>query len=1552
MNENWILDNSANRLKKTYLNEFLDISNGNLIIRNGNVNIKSSNVSVTGNLYIYDDCSFNSKLFVLTDLSTSNLVSNQTINVSNMIVKDTFNTNYLQVNGNSQLNSKLYVNRDASMSSRLIVSNDGFFNSKLLVYNDVSLNNNLLLNNITSFNNNLFVTEDVSLNTRLFVKNDASFNSKIFVLNDVNLLSQVNATQDVSFNSRLFILTDASLINYLTINNNASVNSANFNNNISINHTNPIVSVDVSAADAIKLPTGTTAQQPSGLNGYIRYNNNTNSFEGYSNGNWTILEGLSNYNKTVYVSSDTSLAFYTNSAPILHILATNDISINNNVVIASDTSFNQNINIVGHNGITRGLKLNNNLIQVTSTQLNYINVQNIGIAEPNKALVLDTNNDISGIKDITISGNVNNGNLLVSNSVVSVNATNTVLSDNLIHINSNPASDTDAGVIITRYNTSNLFMGWDKSNSNFIFGNTSVNGNSILTDLVVVPGTINAFLDGSINITSSTNNLGNVLFGNTASSYNRINTINNLSFNPTNNNLTVPHLTGNITGNSTISNSLNILSNSTNNPYYLTFVTNNGVQNLSVNTNLTINPSSNRIIGNNFIGTITKSVQPNITQLPNITTVGTITSGSWNGTVTSLANNAITSSKISGTIPSSIFNTAAITSSKILASSISSESFSDGAFNTNNFQDNSIHANKLANTYITIGSTQLALSNAYNNISVTGNITASTVNVGNTIIGSLYGNVTQGTQGNITTLSALNTVGSINNTITSSGPLKDIKQITVSGSFNQYNGTVTLGNTTFNKYPIGQNVINTDTNALATKLYVDSRSGGSSTLVKLSVNNTITAPKTFKNIAPSQQIMNDLSFITLPYENTQTPANSYAPYISNRNNPNGYYALAKNAARTVKPEIADRSLSYWLIDDAVLTTSDTGKWKSICWSPKLRLFCAVREGASANNFARSADGILWSVFTVTGSDWKSICWSPELNKFCAVGTNSLNATSSDGITWTSSTISGTYALSSVCWCNLLRVFCAVCNNQSEVFTSSNGSNWTYTNNSITNTSWYSVIWAPEIKLFCAVASNANYLSTSSNGINWTNYSNVFTTTPINANVIWAPELYIFCIITNNYTLISSNGSNWSNYTIPTPANTSWGPLVWSPELSVFCAIDKSNSGWAYSFTGKEWFFKNGMTSRPTLSVTSSTRFQSIVWSPEVNRFCTIGYTGTGTSSDKSVCATCSTFGKSRVRLISYTTASSSQSTSRYSCEFYGPDYGDNNSLKILDYDMTTKAYIDINPTTVTALNFTGQHRCFIQSLPFSNVNELYGLIVCANTNKHVKMNDGIATGNSAITINESLPVLSICKSELDTTCFGVISEPENNKRSINYGVFATVLDRETGDNRVIINSIGEGAIWVSNKNGILESGDYITTSLLPGYGQKQSDEFMCNYTVAKITMDCDFSPSLQPVQQVKTINTIMYQNIQHTSNIISETDYNLLPFDEQQLYIQSNITTNDLDINGNIQWVNTTQLEYPYNIRYLDASGNIITKTSYEYMLSNQLNAYIAAFVSCTYHCG
>jgi hypothetical protein len=254
--------------------------------------------------------------------------------------------------------------------------------------------------------------------------------------------------------------------------------------------------------------------------------------------------------------------------------------------------------------------------------------------------------------------------------------------------------------------------------------------------------------------------------------------------------------------------------------------------------------------------------------------------------------------------------------------------------------------------------------------------------------------------------------------------------------------------------------------------------------------------------------------------------------------------------------------------------------------------------------------------------------------------------------------------------------------------------------------------------------------------------------------------------------------------------------------------------------------------------------------------------------------------------------------------------------------------------------FTGQHICF----PDESMEK--GLVVSAKKNQFVKLN-GLAIGKSAITIDESLPIVSLSTVAQDKACFGVVSKMEETNTAYRTEITGGLVSESikiAGDNRAVVNSVGEGAIWVVDTNGPLESGDYITTSNVAGYGQKQDDDVLHNFTVAKITMDCDFTASNVAVQTIKREQT--------GTQIITEDAWNQLVEYDRYSNVEDEITTyyqiqrggNVLDENGQLQFEDKTgATEEPYERRFLTTDG---TQT-------DEANAaHIAAFVGCTYHCG
>jgi len=140
-----------------------------------------------------------------------------------------------------------------------------------------------------------------------------------------------------------------------------------------------------------------------------------------------------------------------------------------------------------------------------------------------------------------------------------------------------------------------------------------------------------------------------------------------------------------------------------------------------------------------------------------------------------------------------------------------------------------------------------------------------------------------------------------------------------------------------------------------------------------------------------------------------------------------------------------------------------------------------------------------------------------------------------------------------------------------------------------------------------------------------------------------------------------------------------------------------------------------------------------------------------------------------------------------------------------------------------------------------------GLVVSADTNKH-KTN--------------TVPLVSLSTISMDKSWYGVVSDEKIDSTD-----YDTLVDIK-GDTRV----------WVTDLSGSLESGDFITTSnISPGYTQKQSDDFVHNYTIGKITQDCDFTepPSITikvPRQELSNVTYYIHQEKMG----IGEEEYNTI----------------------------------------------------------------------------
>ena len=182
-------------------------------------------------------------------------------------------------------------------------------------------------------------------------------------------------------------------------------------------------------------------------------------------------------------------------------------------------------------------------------------------------------------------------------------------------------------------------------------------------------------------------------------------------------------------------------------------------------------------------------------------------------------------------------------------------------------------------------------------------------------------------------------------------------------------------------------------------------------------------------------------------------------------------------------------------------------------------------------------------------------------------------------------------------------------------------------------------------------------------------------------------------------------------------------------------------------------------------------------------------------------------------------------------------------LTATDGTLIFLSYINGVGVYVVEYSFTGQHKSkSIDDTIYDNIEDYVGLI-CISTGEYATYdfeNETCNSGSSGITINDSMPVIDLCRKRQDKRVYGVISNKEDSNREMGYGRFVSKLPSANDANRVVVNGIGEGGIWVVNTNGNLENGDYIQSSDVPGYGEKQDDDLVHNYTCAKITCNCDF----------------------------------------------------------------------------------------------------------------
>ena len=143
------------------------------------------------------------------------------------------------------------------------------------------------------------------------------------------------------------------------------------------------------------------------------------------------------------------------------------------------------------------------------------------------------------------------------------------------------------------------------------------------------------------------------------------------------------------------------------------------------------------------------------------------------------------------------------------------------------------------------------------------------------------------------------------------------------------------------------------------------------------------------------------------------------------------------------------------------------------------------------------------------------------------------------------------------------------------------------------------------------------------------------------------------------------------------------------------------------------------------------------------------------------------------------------------------------------------------------------------------------------TGSHVGVTNKSIEKNLIVSVDNTMPLAIFSTNDVIT---GVsITDIENDPN---------VFGVSDGDEHY--NALGDGTVWVSDANGTLNAGDYITSSTLSGYGVRQEGSRKMNYTVAKILQNCDFTNAKRflSMSEDKTLSTITKEEyLSNTGNV-------------------------------------------------------------------------------------
>jgi len=313
-----------------------------------------------------------------------------------------------------------------------------------------------------------------------------------------------------------------------------------------------------------------------------------------------------------------------------------------------------------------------------------------------------------------------------------------------------------------------------------------------------------------------------------------------------------------------------------------------------------------------------------------------------------------------------------------------------------------------------------------------------------------------------------------------------------------------------------------------------------------------------------------------------------------------------NNLSSSKLTITPASASSTLLTDWTqnISPASSSPWQQITYSPELNLYAAVHNTSNSTSAVMtSTNGTTWTTRTTPSATWNCICWISELYLFILGGNGGNMAYSSDGITWTQVSISGSSGnVSYILWYPKYNQIVALngsswANENDGLYYSTTGKSWNISKKQLTAHYEKCMAYSPELSLLVATGVPLNGTTYYS----YFTYTNVelFTdavNSPMTSNqvthsnisiywnsICWSSYLGMFVAVADASSSVTSkiaystNGTSWT--LIDSPSSKNWSKVLWCDKINIFVAVSSdSSSALMTSTNGTTWTVNNSLPS--------------------------------------------------------------------------------------------------------------------------------------------------------------------------------------------------------------------------------------------------------------------------------------------------------------------------------------------------------------------------------------